>query len=135
MLVGWLVGPPLDMGCQLLVFRGDIDRVYPPVFGMVAGSLVIFCSWNRLARIELRGLLRSGVIGTLIGMAAGAILGAAVYPPLREAIGPKANLFAPDEAGELDRAVGVFLAESPGWLARRVRTLAGTGGSSTPVLR
>jgi hypothetical protein len=29
--------------------------------------------------------------------------------PRREAFGPKANLFAPDEAGELDRAVGVLL--------------------------
>jgi hypothetical protein len=109
LLVGLVFGPPLDMACQLLVFRGDIDRTYLPVFGFVAGALVIFSFWNHLARIELRGVLRSGAIGTVIGMAAGVILGAAVYPPLREAFGPKANLFAPDEAGQLDRAVGVFL--------------------------
>jgi len=48
LLVGLVVGPPLDIACQLLVFRGDIDRTYPPVFGFVAGALVIFSFWNRL---------------------------------------------------------------------------------------
>src|SRR5262249_18822775 len=92
-----------------LIFGGDIDRIYPPVFGIVAGSLVIFGFWNRLSRIELRGFFRTAVIGTLVGIAAGAVLGAAVYPPLRQGLGPKANLFSPAEAGDMDRAVGVFL--------------------------
>jgi hypothetical protein len=109
LLVGLVVGPPLDIACQLLVFRGDIDRTYPPVFGFVAGSLVIFSFWNRLARIELRGLSRSGAIGTVIGMAAGVILGAAVYPPLREAFGPKDNLLFPEEARESNQSHGAFL--------------------------
>jgi hypothetical protein len=109
LLIGLLFGSPLDILCQLLVSRGDIERVFPPIFGLAATSLVAFCFWNRLGQVRLEGLLRSLAIGTLIGVTAGAILGAIIYPPLQSAFRKTTDVLSAAEANEMDRASGVFI--------------------------
>ena len=120
LLLGFVFGTPVDVFCQLLVFR-DIDRIYPPLFGAVAGMLVIFGFWNRLALIQFRGIIRSMIIGGLIGTAAGVLLGAFLYPPLKQAIEPRSPLFSVEEESELDRgngaAIGLLIGGSIGTVA------------------
>ncbi|HMC88681.1 MAG TPA: hypothetical protein VKI17_03995, partial [Gemmataceae bacterium] len=81
-LVGAISGPSLDVLCQLLVRRGDVDQLFPPVFGLLAAWSVFFYFWNRLGQVRVEGFLKWLAIGTSIGIAAGAVLGAIIYPLL-----------------------------------------------------
>src|ERR1700730_16078408 len=93
-----------------------MERVFPPIFGLAATSLVVFCFWNRLGQVRLEGLLRSLAIGTIVGVTAGAILGAIIYPPLRSAFRKTTGVLSAEEANELDRASGVFIGLCTGGL-------------------
>jgi hypothetical protein len=129
LLVGMVFGANLDMICQLIAFKGDMDRTFPPIFGWAVTSVIVFGFWNRLAAVRLHGFVRSLAIGALIGMAAGTVVGALVYPRLSLKIGSKSSVFTEQETNESETGEGAVIGLIVGAL------IGGVAGGVTHLLQ
>jgi hypothetical protein len=108
-LLGWVMGCPLDVAFQLFALGIRPDRIMFPGTGLLLGWLLVYVSWNGLGQVKLRGRGRTLAIAIPCGVALGAILGAAVYAPIRTSLDPRAAGRLHDEVSAIHQGEGVML--------------------------
>jgi integral membrane sensor domain MASE1 len=115
-LVAWLFGSLVDVTFQILILGIDPDRVVFPVVGILLAWLLVFGLWDRLRKVELRGIAKTLAMAILGGIVVGAILGAGVYAPIRTSRDPKATGPLYDEIRAIHQGDGVLLGAAGGAL-------------------